>query len=65
MIGDRVHDVVGAQNNRIDSIGVTYGYGSIVELTDANPTHLAHTVDEVGRIVSQQPCIDSTWADRP
>lgn len=52
MVGDRMHDVVGAQNNVTDSIGVTYGYGSLQELTEANPTYLAHTVDEIGRFVS-------------
>lgn len=28
MIGDREHDVIGAKENEIASIGVTYGYGS-------------------------------------
>lgn len=32
MIGDRAQDITGARNNTIDSIGVTYGYGSLAEL---------------------------------
>jgi phosphoglycolate phosphatase len=51
MVGDRQHDVIGAHDNTIDSIGVTYGYGSITELTAANPTYMVNTVAEIGRIV--------------
>lgn len=32
MIGDRSHDMIGARNNRIDAVGVLYGYGSREEL---------------------------------
>lgn len=28
MNGDRKHDIIGASNTGIDSIGVTYGYSS-------------------------------------
>lgn len=52
MIGDREHDVVGAQGNAIDSIAVTYGYGSLLELQRANPTHLAHAVEDIGALTS-------------
>lgn len=48
MVGDREHDVIGAQGNAIDSIAVTYGYGSLLELQRANPTHLAHAVEDIG-----------------
>ncbi len=51
MIGDRVQDVIGAQDNAIDSIGVTYGYGTPAELSEAHPTYLANTLDEIGRFV--------------
>ncbi len=33
MIGDRKHDIIGANHNEIASIGVLYGYGSETELT--------------------------------
>ena len=36
MIGDRSHDVVGAKTNGISAIGVTWGYGSRVELEGAD-----------------------------
>ena len=50
MVGDREHDVIGAQGNAIDSIAVTYGYGSLLELQRVNPTYLAHTVEDIGTL---------------
>jgi phosphoglycolate phosphatase len=47
MIGDRKHDIIGAKNVGIDSIGVTYGYGSIEELSHTNPSYLVNRVDEI------------------
>lgn len=47
MIGDREHDIFGAQANKIDSIAVAYGYGSIEELENSRPTHIAKTIDEL------------------
>lgn len=35
MVGDRRHDVIGAIRNRIRPVGVTWGYGSRSELTEA------------------------------
>ncbi|MGG7620846.1 HAD hydrolase-like protein [Bacillus coreaensis] len=40
MIGDRKHDVIGAKQTGIDSIGVTYGYGSKEELREYNPIYV-------------------------
>lgn len=40
MIGDRRHDIIGANENEIDSIGVTYGYGSYEELKESHPTYI-------------------------
>ncbi|MBT2724501.1 HAD family hydrolase [Bacillus sp. ISL-46] len=51
MIGDRKHDIIGANNTGIDSIGVTYGYGSFKELSDSNPTHIVNSVDEIKDIL--------------
>ena len=50
MVGDREHDVIGAQGNAIDSIAVTYGYGTPLELQRANPTYLAHAVEDIGTL---------------
>lgn len=37
MIGDREHDILGARQNGIETIAVSYGYGSAQELDDAKP----------------------------
>lgn len=47
MVGDREHDVVGALNNGLDFIGVTYGYGSPDELRRAGAKRLAGRPDEL------------------
>lgn len=47
MIGDREHDVFGAKENGIDTIGVLYGYGSKDELIKAGAVQLAETVDDI------------------
>jgi phosphoglycolate phosphatase len=51
MIGDRKHDIIGASNTGIASIGVTYGYGSYDELRQLNPTNIAGNVDELKDIL--------------
>lgn len=52
MIGDREHDIVGARNNRMRTIGVTYGYGSLAELEKAAPDELVHRpADLVGLLL--------------
>ncbi|PEY37091.1 phosphoglycolate phosphatase [Bacillus cereus] len=47
MIGDRKHDMIGANCNGIDSIGVLYGYGSEEELKEAGATHIVKHVEEL------------------
>lgn len=52
MIGDRKHDIIGAHNNKIASIGVGYGYGNEKELKDIKPTHHVKTVKELLKVFS-------------
>ncbi|MBW6464038.1 MAG: HAD family hydrolase [Firmicutes bacterium] len=47
MVGDREHDLIGAQKHNLDSIAVSYGYGTLEELKAANPTAIAHSVEEL------------------
>jgi phosphoglycolate phosphatase len=35
MVGDRKHDIIGAQRNDVPAIGVLWGYGSQDELSQA------------------------------
>ena len=51
MIGDRNYDIIGAQNNQIDSIGVLYGYGSYEEMKEVKPTYIAKSIDELRKIL--------------
>lgn len=51
MIGDRKHDIIGANNSGIDSIGVTYGYGSFEEISHSNPTYIVESVEQLKDIL--------------
>lgn len=53
MIGDRDHDVEGAHLNRIDCIGVTWGFGSPDELETAGASALVDTPGEVAAAVAE------------
>ena len=47
MVGDRKHDIYGAIENQIDSIGVLYGYGDYEELSNSNSTYIVNNVNEL------------------
>lgn len=47
MIGDREHDIIGAKENNIKAIGVLYGYGDIIELTQARAEYIAKSTHEL------------------
>lgn len=49
MIGDRLHDIVGAKQNGLRSAGVLWGYGSLEELSAAGADTLFQTVPELVR----------------
>ena len=56
MIGDRKHDMIGAKENGLDSIGVLYGYGTYDELKTADATMLAAEPADIWNEISvQQP----------
>ena len=44
MIGDRKHDIIGAKENRLDSIGVLYGYGDREELSQAGADYIVEDI---------------------
>lgn len=52
MIGDRLHDVEGAAEVGIDSVGVLWGYGSHRELTEAGAVYIAESVFDIMKILS-------------
>ena len=47
MIGDRDQDMIGAEANGLDSLGVLYGYGDREELSSSGATYIAETVEEI------------------
>lgn len=51
MVGDRKHDIIGAQNNGIDSIAAGFGYGTPEELQAAGPTYLAESVEQLSGLL--------------
>jgi phosphoglycolate phosphatase len=51
MVGDRRHDIVGALNNGMEVLGVSYGYGSVAELTASGAKKIASTPAEIPQIL--------------
>ena len=47
MVGDRMHDVEGAAKFGIETIGVTFGYGSREELENAGAKIIVDTVEDL------------------
>lgn len=53
MIGDRKHDIIGAKNVGIDSIGVLYGFGDYKELSEAGATYIVKDIPKLYEVVSK------------
>lgn len=51
MIGDREHDVLAATRNGMRTLGVTWGYGSVTELTSAGAAALCHAPSQLAETV--------------
>lgn len=52
MIGDRKHDIEGAKDNDIDSIGVLFGYGDRKELEQAGANYIVENVEELRTLLA-------------
>ncbi len=52
MVGDRYFDSIGAKDNNLDFIGVTYGYGGYEELCDYDSVALVDTPEELLEFLS-------------
>ena len=53
MVGDRLHDVLGAKANGMRSIGVLYGFGSYKELSDAGADMIVKDVEQLKKTLSE------------
>lgn len=51
MIGDREHDIIGANKTGLDSIGVLYGFGNKDELQSAGATFIAENVTDIVKLI--------------
>jgi phosphoglycolate phosphatase len=51
MVGDRHHDIQGAKKSALLSVGVTYGYGSREELTEAGADYVVDSVAELSDLL--------------
>ena len=51
MVGDRMHDVLGAAKHGIDTVGVTFGYGSEEELLAAGARFIADTPADILKFI--------------
>lgn len=51
MVGDRKHDILGAKEAGVASVGVLYGYGSREELTEAGADFIAETVFDLQNLL--------------
>lgn len=51
MIGDRCHDIIGANENGIESCGVLFGYGTRNEFEDAGATYIVQTVKDLENLL--------------
>ncbi|MBS1538833.1 MAG: HAD hydrolase-like protein, partial [Bacteroidetes bacterium] len=51
MIGDKEHDIIGANKNNIDSVGVLWGFGSKVELETHQPRYIAMEINDLRGIL--------------
>jgi phosphoglycolate phosphatase len=52
MVGDRKYDILGAKENLCFAAGVTYGYGSAQELSEAGADCLCHSPREVAALLT-------------
>ena len=51
MVGDRKHDIIGAKENGLDSIGVLYGHGDRAEHEACGADIIVETVDELSKVL--------------
>ncbi|MBR5518591.1 MAG: HAD hydrolase-like protein [Clostridia bacterium] len=51
IIGDRKFDIDGAKECGIDSIGITFGYGTNEEIAEHNPTYICNSADDIRKIL--------------
>ena len=51
MVGDRKHDVSAAVANDVLAVGISYGYGSIIELRQAGANYICQKPMDVVELI--------------
>ena len=51
MVGDREHDIIGAKENGLKSIGVLYGYGDEAELKTAGADYIVSSPADILNLI--------------
>ena len=51
MVGDRKYDVIGAKHHGIDAVSVAFGYGTMDEIKNAEPTYIANKVSDLKKLL--------------
>ncbi len=54
MVGDTAHDVIGAKEFGIPTVGVTWGYDTVENLTSAGAAAIAHSMEELYQILTEE-----------
>lgn len=53
MVGDTTYDVIGAAKHKIDTIGVSWGYGKVEDMEKVGAKAIAHTMEELVSLLNQ------------
>lgn len=51
MVGDRMHDIIGAHEHNLPCIAVEYGYGNIQEFKQYHADYIVKTVNELQKLL--------------
>ena len=54
MIGDRKHDIIGAKNVGIDSVGVLYGFRDYKELSEAGADYIVEDIPALRKLLLEK-----------
>lgn len=53
MVGDRLHDVAGAHENKLPCAGILWGYGDRDELEAAGADFIVSDIDELRELLAE------------
>ena len=54
MVGDREFDIIGANQNEVMSVAVSYGYGTSTELNNAGPDVICHMPEAISDVFANK-----------